>query len=150
MRFWDSSAIVPLLVHEPSFEVLRQLLLSDAEMIVWWGTAVECTSALARREREGALGTDAANSAYRRLRELSDTWSEMLPSNSVRITAQRPLRTHALRAADSLQLAAAIVAAEGDPSSLRFVTLDHQLAEAARREGFEVNSLNPSTLGYGY
>lgn len=138
MRFWDSSAIVPLLVHEPSFQDLRQLLLSDAEITVWWGTAVECTSALARREREGLLVIELANPAYSRLRELSTTWAEMLPSNPIRITAQRLLRTHPLRAADSLQLAAAIVAAEGDPPSLQVVTLDHQLAEAARREGFEV------------
>ena len=138
MRFWDSSAIVPLLVHESSFENLRQLLLSDAEMTVWWGTVVECTSALARREREGLLALEMANRAYDRLRELSATWAEMVPSNPIRITAQRLLRTHPLRAADSLQLAAAIVASEGDPPSLQFVTLDHQLAEAAHREGFEV------------
>lgn len=138
MRFWDSSAIVPLLVHEPTFDQLRELLLSDAEMTVWWGTAVECTSALARREREGTLTTEMANTAYSRLRELSVTWAEMLPSNPIRITAQRLLRTHPLRAADSLQLAAAIVAAEGEPPSLQLVTLDHQLADAARREGFQV------------
>jgi uncharacterized protein len=138
MRFWDSSAIVPLLIHEPTFERLRQLLLTDAEMMVWWATAVECTSALARREREGLLAVSVANSAYSRLRELSLTWAEMLPSNPVRMTAQRLLRMHPLRAADSLQLAAAIVAAENDPPTLQFVTLDLQLAAAASREGFEV------------
>ena len=138
MRFWDSSAIVPLLVHEPSFATLHQLLLIDAEITVWWATTIECTSALARRQREGSLVTEMANSAYSRLRELSMVWAEMLPSNPIRLTAHRLLRTHPLRAADSLQLAAAIVAAENDPPTLQFVTLDHQLAEAARREGFEV------------
>ncbi len=140
MRFWDSSAIVPLLVQESTFEDLRQLLQVDPEMIVWWGTVVECTSALARREREGALASEVANSAYSRLRVLTTTWAEMLPSNPIRNTAERLLRTHPLRAADSLQLAAAIIAAENDPPTLQFVTLDQQLAAAARREGFEVHA----------
>jgi len=45
---------------------------------------------------------------------------------------------HPLRAADALQLSAAIVAADGDPSSLELVTLDRRLAEAAMLEGFPV------------
>ncbi len=44
--------------------------------------------------------------------------------------------THPLRAADALQLGAAIVAADGDTASLEFVTLDRRLADAALREGF--------------
>lgn len=54
------------------------------------------------------------------------------------MTARRLLRVHALRAADALQLAAAIAASEADPASLDLVMLDEQLAEAARREGFPV------------
>jgi len=45
------------------------------------------------------------------------------------------LRIHPLRAADSLQLAAALTVAEQEPSSLSFVCLDQRLAEAAIREG---------------
>lgn len=41
-----------------------------------------------------------------------------------------------LRAADALQLAAALAAAENNPSALSIVTLDDRLAEAAEREGF--------------
>jgi predicted nucleic acid-binding protein len=52
--------------------------------------------------------------------------------------ALRLLRVHALRAADSLQLAAAIVAAEHEPSALEFVSLDERLNEAASREGFRI------------
>jgi hypothetical protein len=48
----------------------------------------------------------------------------------------RLLRVHPLRAADSLQLAAAVVASEGDPGELPFVCLDEKLAQAASREGF--------------
>jgi len=138
VRFWDASAIVPLLVGEPSRDALLALLERDASMLVWWGTPVECASALARREREGAIGLDAATDALERLRELATAWQEVLPSEPVRTVAQRLLRTHPLRAADSLQLAAAIVGAESEPASLEFVGLDARLNEAAMREGFRV------------
>jgi predicted nucleic acid-binding protein len=136
LRFWDASAIVPLLLAEPDRGVLLELLSEDRSMAVWWGTPVECSSALARREREGALEARDASIAAERLHELAATWQEVLPSNPVRSTAQRLLRVHVLRAADSLQLAAAIVAAEGAPRSLPFVCLDERLGEAAEKEGF--------------
>ena len=63
---------------------------------------------------------------------------EVQPSERVRSTAQRALRVHALRAADALQLAAAIVAAGEDRASLVVVCLDQRLTLAARREGFQV------------
>jgi hypothetical protein len=138
VRFWDASAIVPLLVGEASRDALLPLLEQDASMLVWWGTPVECASALARREREGALGLDDATAALERLRELAAGWQEVLPSDPVRTVAQRLLRTHPLRAADSLQLAAAIVGAESEPATLEFVGLDNRLNEAAVREGFRV------------
>jgi hypothetical protein len=40
-----------------------------------------------------------------------------------------------------LQLAAAFIAAERRPPSLEVVTLDDRLADAARKEGFEVIDL---------
>lgn len=49
--------------------------------------------------------------------------------------AYQPYR---LRAADALQLAAAIVAADFNAASMPFVTLDVRLAEAADREGFRM------------
>jgi len=138
MRFWDASAIVPLLVSEPSSAPLLQLLEEDPVMIVWWGTPVECISAVARREREAALSLGDATAAIARLRALATAWQEVLATEAVRSTSQRLLRTHPLRSADSLQLAAAIVAAELEPASLDFVCLDAHLNEAALREGFPV------------
>jgi predicted nucleic acid-binding protein len=124
VRFWDSSAVAPLLVDEPASETVLDLLRSDSEMIAWWGTPVECISAIARREREGNLPVAGAHAAFARLRELAPSWAEVNPSNRVRSVALRLLRTHALGAADSLQLAAAIVAAEDDPAALTLVCLD--------------------------
>lgn len=138
MRFWDASAIVPLLVAEPASEGVLTLLDADPEMLVWWGTPVECVSALARREREGALAPAGVTQAVERLRAVAAAWQEILPGDLVRAAAQRLLRVHPLRAADALQLAAAIVAAEHDAASLPFVCLDERLGEAAAREGFPV------------
>jgi hypothetical protein len=47
------------------------------------------------------------------------------------------VREHA-RGADSLQLAAALIAADPDLGSLEFVCLDEQLTLAARRAGCSV------------
>lgn len=51
------------------------------------------------------------------------------------------MRLHPLRAADALQLAAALVLSDFEPRTLPFVTLDDRLASAARREGFEVQGV---------
>ncbi len=140
MRFWDSSAIVPLLVAESfSTEVMAEYE-SDPEAIVWWATEVECVSALARLEREGSLGGPTMVDALERLRGLAGAWREVQPIARVRQTAIRLLRVHGLRGADALQLAAAIAAAEDHPASLPLVTLDGRLAQAAEREGFRVVS----------
>ena len=55
MRFWDASAVVPLLVREPSTDALLELLREDDQIMVWWGTRVECVGALVRRFRPGGL-----------------------------------------------------------------------------------------------
>jgi predicted nucleic acid-binding protein len=141
VKFWDASAIVPLLVAEKSTRRLQALAAKDAAMLVWWGSAVECISALARLERNSALNARAMTLALQRLRQLTAGWHEVDPSDEIRETAARFLRVHPLRAADALQLAAAFAAAERRPASLEIVTLDDRLANAARKEGFAVLDL---------
>jgi uncharacterized protein len=138
MRFWDSSAILPLLLAEPTTRAIQTIVAKDSTMLVWWATEVECASALARLEREDALEDAATRVAFDRLRQLASGWHEIDPSDAIREAAVRFLRVHALRAGDALQLAAAFVAAERRPPSLEVVTLDERLAGAARKEGFDV------------
>ena len=107
-------------------------------MLVWWGSQVECASALSRLERGALLDGKAVTLAFDRLKQLADGWHEIEPSEIVRENAIRFLRVHPLRAVDALQLAAAFLAAERRPSSLEIVTLDERLADAARKEGFEL------------
>jgi predicted nucleic acid-binding protein len=138
MRFWDASAIIPLFADEPARMRLREILDEDPLLLVWWGTPVEIASALARRERELRLTASEVTAALANVQQFAASWHEIVPSDAVRRTAQRLLRTHALRAADSLQLAAALIAADHNPASLDIVCLDARLGAAARREGFTV------------
>lgn len=138
MRFWDTSALVPMLIEDGRTTAVQALLDDDPVAGVWWGTEIECVSAIARHERSGAIATADVQGAFERLSRLADEWIEVQPGEGLRRTARRLLRVHALRAADALQLAAGIQAASDEPASLAFVTLDLRLADAARREGFSV------------
>ena len=138
VRYWDPSALVPLLVRQARTQAVHLELQQQPGILTWWGSAVECASALARLDREGGLLGPAADTARVRYRLLAQRWAEVGPSEPVRQTALRLLRTHPLRAADALQLAAAIAASEGVTTSLPFVTLDLRLAEAADKEGFPI------------
>ena len=138
MRFWDSSALVPLLLEEPTSPSILAEYFRDPEQIAWWATGIECVSALARAEREGRLAPAVMADAVGRLEALELAWAEVQPTDQLRELAVRLLRVHALRASDALQLAAALVAAEGHPGWLTLVSLDERLALAAEREGLRV------------
>jgi predicted nucleic acid-binding protein len=138
VKFWDSSAIIPLCFKEPASETIRTLAKSDEDIIVWWGTMVECLSALSRRRREGSIPADAERRARNALKALASAWSEVQPTEIVRQRSERLLMVHPLRAADSLQLAAALVWSEDKPQGLEFISLDKNLSEAAFKEGFTV------------
>lgn len=140
MKFWDASAIVPLLVAEASTTPLQALAAKDGAMLVWWGSYVECAAAIARLERDGALDDEDAGRAFDRLKRVAEAWHEVEPSNAIRDAAVRFLRVHPLRAADALQLGAAFIAAGFEPGTLALVTRDERLAAAARKEGFAVTT----------
>lgn len=138
MIFWDTSAIIPLLLDEPMSAAMRAEAARDCQLVVWWGTPVECASALARQERSGELARAHADRARASLTQLQAAWSVVAPADDLRDLAALLVRRHPLRAADALQLAAASVWAELRPAGHRIATLDDRLAEAARLEGFEV------------
>jgi len=101
VRYWDTSALVPLVIEESSSQACRDLLREDRSIAVW---------ALTRTEM---------------------------------VSADRLLGVHGLRAADALQLAAALALCLERPAGWGFVTLDDRLATAAAAEGFEVHSPRP-------
>lgn len=135
--FWDSSALVPLLLSEARSAELSALLRRDAAPTIWWGSPLECQSALHRRRREGSLAAPALTESLARLGHMAEDMDIVAPTNTVRDAAGRALAAHPLRAADALQLAAALVWA-GSSTGEAFVCLDDRLRDAARREGFDV------------
>ena len=138
MRYWDSSALVALLVAEPATPNRQSLLEDDPQIATWWGSSLECASALHRLDRQYGSGESRLLRSIGLLGKLEASWYEVEPSERLRRRARRLLGVHALRAADAPQLAAALVAADEDPTNLDFVSSDIRLSEAARREGFTV------------
>jgi len=137
MKYWDSSALVSIVVEEPRTRLLRTMRQDDPEQTVWCLSEVEIAAALARREREGA-DAGPIETAREDLSKLVRRWRPVTAVESVRARALRLVRTHPLRAADALQLAAALVASDDKPEGMPFVCLDERLRDAARREGFPV------------
>lgn len=142
MRYWDSSALVPLLVDENKSAAMETLLAEDGFIVTSWGTPIECASAIGRRERDGSLQASEVALALQKLTVLEATWVEVAPSERVRAVARRLVRVHDLRAADALQLAAGSVASDRDDAPMPFVTLDDRLGLAASREGFPMLGLD--------
>ena len=138
MKYWDSSALVALIVEESTSAERRALLRQDHRIVTWWGSWVECASAVNRLQREGGMvQTDLAQSLGL-LQRLAATWLEVRPLERVRRRALRLLRLHPLRSADALQLAAALTASAEEPANLDFVSSDARLSAAAQLEGFRI------------
>jgi hypothetical protein len=145
VRFWDASAIVPLLVDEEITKTAEKLYREDPHLCVSWTTLLECTSAVVRREREDLLDPASVELALGRLRALAERWEEVLPTDDLRTDALRLLRVHPLRVADSFQLASAFALGRGRPGRFPFVCADRRLSDAAAREGFLVIPVVPRT-----
>ncbi|MCP4756652.1 MAG: type II toxin-antitoxin system VapC family toxin [Proteobacteria bacterium] len=139
MKFWDSSALVPLLVEERETEYCLKTLGQDREMLVWCLSRVEVVSALCRKLRESTLNDADFQEAKRLLNAYLDHTREVVSIERVKNRAVRLLEVHPLRAADACQLAAALVSAQEEPSRLEIVCFDDRLSKAAVKEGFAVN-----------
>ena len=115
MKYWDSSALVALLVDEPGSAERRAAIRQDPAIVTWWGSRIECASALNRLHRERRFESGGLDRSLEQLRRLGASWLEIEPLEQVRSRAIRLLRLHPLRGADALQLAAALTAAAEDP-----------------------------------
>lgn len=140
MRFWDSSAIVPLVCRERESSRCRAWLREDPVVVVWALAATEVASAIARKQRQGMLSERTVATAHRRLSLLEEAWSEVHELDAARARARRLLRIHPLSAAEAMHLAAALLVTEERTRGVGFVTFDERLAEAAEREGFQAFS----------
>lgn len=146
MKFWDSSAIVPLIVGEENTDYCLRVAADDPKMVIWCLSRVEVVSALCRRVREGLMSPGEFQKAKERLKLILSKAFEVSAVERVRSRALRLLEVHPLRAADACQLAAALVAVEEDPERLAILCFDRRLESSAIKEGFVVN---PSRLQSG-
>ena len=138
MRYWDASALVPLVVAEPDSELVRTWLSEDDHIVTWAWTRTEITSAIERRTREESLSRQQRREALRRFDAFTDSWDEVTDLLAVRSRANALLARHPLRAADAGQLGAALLIQEQLAGVLMFVCLDHRLSTAAELESLRV------------
>lgn len=143
LKYWDASALLPLLVEEPSSKQLKLILAEDPSVVSCWGSVVECYSALWRRKRENVLEENDFAKIKERCDRLFQEIDLVSPTTPLRDRALRLLGIHPLRSGAVLQLAAALRWAEEVPKGNGFVSLDRKLREAAKKEGFLVL---PATL----
>ena len=138
MRYWDASALVPLVFAEPDTELVRTWLAEDDHIVTWAWTRTEITSAIERRVREGSLTRSQRREALRRLDAFADSWNEVTELLAVRSRANALLARHPLRAADAGQLGAALLIQEQLAGVLTFACLDQRLSTAAELESLRV------------
>ena len=138
MKYWDVSALVPLVVAEPASKAVRSRLAEDGHIVTWAWTRTEIVSAIERRTREGLLSRPQRREVLERFAAFADSWDEVTEILAVRTRANALLARHPLRAADAGQLGAALLVQEQMAEPLPFVCLDGRLAYAAELESLRV------------
>src|SRR5580658_8949256 len=119
--FWDTSALVPLCLLEPKTKTAYSLLRRH-RIVVWWSTPLEMTSAFMRTMRSGEISGAVYAKAQREAEGHANIWDVVQPSVQLAAEARSMLEKHPLRAADALQLAAALAWCEWRPRGNSFLT----------------------------
>jgi uncharacterized protein len=138
VRFWDTSALVPLVFDEPATEGARQLLSRDPDVAIWSLSSVELLSAVGRVGRRAVGLADLVPSLRAASLDLVGRCAVVTDVDGARRRAERLVGVHPIAAADAMQIGAALVVCGDRPERLEFVTLDAQLARCAQLEGFRV------------
>jgi predicted nucleic acid-binding protein len=138
LAFWDASALVALCVRQ-GITPRAIALYKRYDAVVWWAAPVEIASALARLVRMKQIDLDDWTKARKLAKSLADSWFVIQPSDALRARAAQLVDRYDLRAADSLQLAAALQWCEDVPQGRVFLTADRKLKEAALLTGFDVS-----------
>ncbi len=138
MRFWDTSALLALVVRGEESERIEALLRRDPEIVLWWGTPVECAGGLGAAVRDERLAKDDLAKAKAVLEHLRQRAFEIQALEEVRARALRILALHSLRAGQAMELAAALVWCRERTRGVSFVAVEDNLRQAAALEGFRV------------
>ena len=138
VNFWDSSALVPLVVPEKNSLALLDFKESSEMIFTWTLAPVEVLSAFYRLLRTKEISPETHQNAAITWKAVEDALELINETESVKAKAKRILNLHPLKAADALQLAAALAAASDNPPDHTFVSLDNSLRTAAQKEGFQI------------
>lgn len=130
--------MVPLISKQATSSLVNGLLNEDDEIDAWWGTWTERAVAISRLRREKVPSNDDELMSRILLGLIADAWTEVEPTDDIRLSAVILSQDYPLKTADALQISAALRWCEGDTAGVGFVCLDAQLRRAARDEGFDV------------
>jgi hypothetical protein len=107
-------------------------------MAFWWGSPLGWWESLLGAQRQGRISAAGLQQARGVLDHLRTGAFEVQPTEELRARALRLLAVHPLRAAEALELAAALVWCRERPQGASFVSLHPPLRLAAALEGFRV------------
>ncbi len=143
IRYYDTSALLPLYLEEPVTEAAQEALTRDFGQLVTSVLAlVEVQATLARHQREGSLNAAQSEAVMARLsHDLDGAPRRLELGEAVLDEAIRLLRVQLsppLRTLDALHIASCL-----DYGTRGFVTADRQQAQFARALGLEVALLRP-------
>jgi uncharacterized protein len=139
--YLDTSWLVKLYVDEPDSRSIRSITDSDPDLVVSDLAYVEFHSAVGRRRRERRITARAASGLLSRF---DRDWAHRVRvpvSREVLRGAAVVLAAHPLRTLDAVQLASALLLAEGAPDAPRFGAADERLLAAAVACGLPVLSV---------
>ena len=146
MEFWDSSALLPLVVHQRAFSLLcRRALVGSGPRAVAFLARIECRSGLARLVRDGVLTDAERDRASRALDALLARFDVVAFSSTVEQHALDLLVRHGLRALDAMQLGCALALRAGRHTlRVSLACCDRRLARAARGEQLDLLIVPPA------
>lgn len=136
IAYFDTSAIVPLVINEPTTAVCNRIWTESTRVVSVRLLYPEARAALARAERMGRLTRAQLTTAVAELDLIIDE-VDMIEVTAVLAQAAGELaQRYGLRGYDAVHLAAALAVADED---LVLVTGDADLAAAARAIGIAVS-----------
>jgi uncharacterized protein len=132
IAYFDTSAIVPLLVHEPTTDHCARLWNEATRIVCARLVYPEACAALARAVRIQRLTSAQMVAATAELDDLVDQVDFIEITENLAVVAGRLAQQHGLRGYDAVHLAAGVTIADHD---VVFATGDGDLADAATASG---------------
>lgn len=139
MIYWDTSALVSVMIEEPASGRVFSFLGEHGNLESYTSlfTFLEIESALQRRLNDRSLAVEDANIARAAAGRFRKKAKVINADENILDVALHYQKIYALRAGDALQLASARIGAKS-PLDVQFMCLDKLLSQAAFQEGFEL------------